>query len=53
LLQRDVTYLCECQKNFERKLELLHKRSISYEYRLRAVERCMSTADVRERCLRP
>jgi hypothetical protein len=39
LLQRDVTYLCECQKNFERKLELLHEKSISYEYRLQAVEK--------------
>ncbi|HUW18626.1 MAG TPA: hypothetical protein VMW16_04925 [Sedimentisphaerales bacterium] len=39
LLQRDVTYLCECQKNVERKLELLHEKSISYEYRLRAVEK--------------
>jgi hypothetical protein len=44
LLQRDVTYLCACQKNFERKLELLHEKSISYEYRLRAVEKYMSTA---------
>lgn len=53
LLQRDVTYLCECQKNFERKLELLKEKSISYEYRLRALEKCVSTADVGEKCLRP
>jgi hypothetical protein len=53
LLQRDVTYLCECQKNFERKLELLQEKSISYEYRLRAVEKWVSTADVREGCLWP
>ena len=51
LLQRDVTYLCECQKNFERKLELLNEKSISYEYRLRAVEKCVSTADVGDRGL--
>ncbi|HUT28349.1 MAG TPA: hypothetical protein VMX13_01050 [Sedimentisphaerales bacterium] len=53
LLQHDVTYLCECQKNFERKLELLQEKSISYECRLRAVEKWVSTADVREGCLRP
>jgi hypothetical protein len=53
LLQRDVTYLCECQKNSERKLERLHEKSISYEYRLRAVEKGMSTADAKEKYLRP
>jgi hypothetical protein len=53
LLQRDVTYLCECHTNFERKLELLHEKSISYEYRLRAVEKCVSRADVGDGCLRP
>jgi hypothetical protein len=53
LLQRDVTYLCECQKNFERKLERLHERSISYEYRLRAIEKSTSTADAGERYPRP
>jgi len=39
LLQHDVTYLCQCQKNFQQKLELLQSKSISYEYRLRALER--------------
>ena len=53
LLQRDVTYLCECHKNFERKLELLNEKSISYEYRLQAVEKCVSTADAPERYPRP
>lgn len=38
LLQRDVTYLCQCQKTFEAKLESLSAKSISYEYRLRAIE---------------
>jgi len=38
LLQRDVTYLCQCQKNFEVKLESLWSKSITYEYRLRALE---------------
>ncbi|MHC4642764.1 MAG: hypothetical protein ACYS32_14060 [Planctomycetota bacterium] len=38
LLQRDVTYLCRCQENVEQKLESLWSKSISYEYRLRALE---------------
>ncbi len=38
LLQREVTYLCQYQKNFEVKLESLSAKSISYEYRLRAIE---------------
>jgi len=38
LLQHDVTLLLECQKGFEQKLELLQAKSISYEYRLRAIE---------------
>jgi hypothetical protein len=42
LLQRDVTMLLKCQKNFEQKLESLWGQSISYEYRLRALEK-MST----------
>jgi hypothetical protein len=39
LLQHDVGYLCESQKRFERRLELLHEKSISSEYRLQAVEK--------------
>ncbi len=42
LLQKDVTYLCGCQKNFEQKLEFLQTKSISYEYRLQAVEKIIS-----------
>ena len=38
LLQRDVTYLCRCQENVEQRLESLWSKSISYEYRLRALE---------------
>jgi hypothetical protein len=37
-LQRDVTLLLECQKKFERKIESLQVKSMSYEYRLQAVE---------------
>jgi len=42
LLQRDVSMLLQCQKNFEQKLESLQTKSISYEYRLQAIEKIMS-----------
>lgn len=42
LLQRDVSMLLQCQKNFEQKLESLQTKSISYEYRLQAVEKIIS-----------
>jgi hypothetical protein len=42
LLQHDVTYLCRCQKNFDVKLESLSATSISYEYRLRALEKALT-----------
>jgi len=45
LLQRDVTMLLQCQKDFSRKLEGLSAKSISYEYRLRALERNVSEND--------
>ena len=38
-LQHDVTMLLQSQKDFQRRLELLSERSISYEYRLRALEK--------------
>jgi hypothetical protein len=53
LLQRDVTYLCHGQKNVEQKLESLSAKSISYEYRLRALEKYSSKADIAEGDLRP
>lgn len=39
LLQRDVNMLLDGQKEFEQKLELLWSKSISHEYRLRAIEK--------------
>jgi hypothetical protein len=39
LLQRDVSMLLQCQKSFEQKLEFLQTKSISYEYRLQAIEK--------------
>jgi uncharacterized membrane protein YqgA involved in biofilm formation len=38
LLQHDVTMLLQCQRSFEQRLELLSEKSVSYEYRLRALE---------------
>ncbi len=46
LLQRDVTMLLQCHKDFERKLESLSAKSISYEYRIRAVEKHIPEADI-------
>jgi hypothetical protein len=53
LLQHDVTALLQSQKNFEQKLESLQAKSISYEYRIQAIEKNISTADIAEKCLRP
>jgi uncharacterized membrane-anchored protein len=46
LLQRDVTALLQCQKNLQQKLESLSVKSISYEYRLRALEKRVPEADI-------
>jgi len=48
LLQHDVTMLLQCQKSFEQKLELLSEKSVSYEYRLRAIEKHILGANVTE-----
>jgi septal ring factor EnvC (AmiA/AmiB activator) len=39
LLQHDVTALLQNQESFEQKLESLQAKSVSYEYRLRAIEK--------------
>ena len=49
LLQRDVSMLLTGQWEFEEKLESLWSKSISYEYRLQAVEKSMSEAYNNER----
>ena len=46
LLQRDVTMLLQCQKDFGRKIENLSAKSISHEYRLRAIEKHTSETDI-------
>lgn len=53
LLQHDVTMLLRCQKNFEQRLESLSAKSISYEYRLRGIERNILKAEGSEKCLLP
>jgi len=42
LLQHDVTLLLQCQKELKSKFENLSERSISCEYRLRAIEKSLS-----------
>jgi hypothetical protein len=39
LLQRDVSSLLESQRSFQSKVETLSEKSISYEYRLRTLEK--------------
>ena len=39
LLQRDVSMLLQSQTSIEKKLESLWTKSISYEYRLQAIEK--------------
>jgi hypothetical protein len=46
LLQRDVSMLLQCQKSFEQKLESLWSKSISYKYRLQAIEKRISESDI-------
>ena len=45
ILQRDVSMLLQSQNSIERKLESLWTKSISYEYRLRAVEKTLSEVE--------
>jgi len=49
LLQHDVSMLLQCQKNFEQKIESLQTKSISYEYRLRAIETFFTKANIPEK----
>jgi hypothetical protein len=46
LLQHDVTILLQSQRRFEQKIETLSAKSISYEYRLRALESRAAEADI-------
>jgi len=53
LLQRDVSMLLQCQKDLTVKLESLSAKSISYEYRIQAIEKHLSSANITEGCLKP
>jgi hypothetical protein len=53
LLQHDVTTLLQSQKSFEQKLESLSAKSISYEYRIQAIEKRISTTNLAEKRLKP
>lgn len=44
LLQRDVSMLLKSQGNLEQKIESLWTKSVSYEYRLQALEKAFRTA---------
>lgn len=45
LLQRDVSMLLQSQNSIEQKLESLWTKSISYEYRLQAIEKCAAKSE--------
>jgi uncharacterized membrane protein (DUF106 family) len=46
LLQHDITSLIETQKEFQQRTEELSRTSITYEYRLRAIEKKIPEADI-------
>lgn len=46
LLQHDITGLIETQKQFQQRIEELSRTSITYEYRLRAIEKKIPDADI-------
>lgn len=49
LLQRDVSMLLRSQNKFQQKVESLSSNSIAYDYRLQAIEKHISTADITNR----
>lgn len=48
LLQHDVSMLLQSQRDFEQKLESLLAKSISYEYRIRAIEKTLTKSDAKQ-----
>ncbi len=46
LLQHDITNLLEAQKEFQQQIEELSRTSITYEYRLRSIEKNMPQANI-------
>lgn len=49
LLQHDVSTLLQSQKSFEQKIESLSAESISYEYRIRAIEKTLTKSEAPEK----
>ena len=48
LLQRDVAMVLKSQDNLQQRIESLWTQSISHEYRLQAVEKHFTKADIAE-----
>ena len=46
VLQHDITNLLETQRQFQQRIEELSRTSITYEYRLRAIEKKIPEADI-------
>lgn len=46
ILQHDITSLLETQKVFQQRIEELTRTSITYEYRLRSIEKYIPQADI-------
>ena len=46
ILQRDMTMLLQCYKKYEQRIESLSTNVITYEYRLRAIEKILPDADI-------
>jgi chromosome segregation ATPase len=53
LLQRDVSMLLQSQETLQQKLDSLWTQSLSHEYRLQAVEKHLTKANVTEVYPRP
>jgi hypothetical protein len=48
-LQHDINTLLETQRQFQQRIEELNRASICYEYRLRAIEKQLTDADISKR----
>ncbi|MDD5135406.1 MAG: hypothetical protein PHP01_08355 [Phycisphaerae bacterium] len=46
VMQHDITRLLETQRQFQHRIEELSRVSISYEYRLRVIEKKLPDADI-------
>ena len=49
LLQRDVSMLLQSQDNLQKKIESVWTQNISHEYRLQAIEKHFTKAEIAER----